>query len=589
MKLFDFLLPREGICTETRLFYHVISGHVVCENGAVAMAACSSVSFDTFFNCFSASKYYKYTELKNVTVRLELEGDFDVRIEAVAYSGNTLLEQRRMQKGGNFLIDLSRLPPVSYLTVRLTAIEDGILYGGGYEADAQPKHIKTGIVICTFRREQYVKANLDRIRAYAASRPEIKEKLHVFVIDNGNTLGKELENDMVTLIANPNLGGSGGFSRGMYEVSNRADEGYTHMLLMDDDIVFYPETLEKTLAFLSVAKQKYSDLCVGAGMMRSDKPYFQHEFGAFWGGWRVFAYNGQTDLRNPSAVLANERVFNPEYSAWWYMCMPLSHVKKYGLALPMFIKGDDVEYGLRACKHVVVMNGIGVWHEPFNLKFSAELEYYIKRNEAILSAVYSPEQNARSLFRKLWRATAYQLVCERYDWAEMYFRAYRDFLKGADYINKIDMPALHKELRTYNAKAIPKAELQKMLGLEEIKPTILNNKQSFRLLKYTLNGYLIPRCFYKYCEYNRQGLRVQDATNLKLRGFFCTDEVLIYNPNTESGYMTKLKKRMLFKFGFELIGMFFKLVFGYRKAAATYQGNLEKLSSIESWKPKFFG
>lgn len=588
MKLFDFLLPREDICAETRLFYQVISGHVEQKDGALAMSACSSIGMDTFFNCFSAAKYYKYTNIKTLTVRLDLEGDFDVRVEAVAYSGTVTLERRRMQTSGSFTVELADLPSVSYLTVRLTALEDGVFYGGGYEGDALPKPVKIGIVICTFRREQYVKANLERIRAYAEKNADIKEKLHVFVIDNGNTLGKDIENELVTLVPNPNLGGSGGFSRGMYEVYNRAGEGFTHMLLMDDDIVFYPETLEKTLAFLSVAKEKYADLCVGAGMMRLDKPYFQHEFGAFWGGWRVFAFNGQIDLRNPSAILANERIYDPEYSAWWYMCMPVSNVKKYGLSLPMFIKGDDVEYGLRACKHIVMLNGVGVWHEPFNLKFSAELEYYIKRNEAILSALYSPEQNALSLFRKLVRAAAYQLVCLRYDWAEMYFRAYRDFLKGADYINAIDMPELHKELRAYNAKPLSKAEIQKLLGKEEVEPTPLNDKQSFKKLKYTLNGYLIPRFLYKYCEYNRGGMRVQDATNLKLRGFYCADEVLIYNPYTENGYKVKLKKRMLFKFGYELIELFFKLVFGYRRAAATYQGKLEELSSVKTWETKFF-
>jgi GT2 family glycosyltransferase len=588
MKLYDFLLPRKGICEDPRLFYHVISGHVSDTGGALAMSACSSISLDTFFNCFSASKYCKYTNLNSVTVRLELQGDFDVRIEAVAYSGTVTLEQRRMQKSGFFTVNLADCPSVSYLTVRMTALEDGVFYGGGYEGEAAQRFVKTGIVICTFRREQYVKANLERIRAYAEKNPDIKKKLHVFVVDNGNTLGKEIENELVTLIPNPNLGGSGGFSRGMYEVHKREKEGFTHMLLMDDDIVFYPETLEKTFSFLAIAKEKYADLCIGAGMMRLDKPYFQHEFGAFWGGWRVFAYNGQIDLRNPSAILANERIYNPEYSAWWYMCMPAANVKKYGLPLPMFIKGDDVEYGLRACRHIVVLNGIGVWHEPFNLKFSAELEYYIKRNEAILSSLYSPEQNAISLFKKLLRAAAYQIVCFRYDWAEMYFRAYRDFLKGADYINAIDMPELHKELRSHNAKSVSKAELLKMLGREEILPTKLNEKQSVRRLKYTLNGYLIPRFFYRFCEYNNQGMRIQDATNLKLRGFYCTNEVLIYNPHTETGYMVRLKKRMLFRFGFELIELFFKLVFGYRKAAATYQGKLEELSSIQSWEKKFF-
>lgn len=34
------------------------------------------------------------------------------------------------------------------------------------------------------------------------------------------------------------------------------------------------------------------------------------------------------------------------------------------------IRGDDIEYGLRNCKRLVTLNGICVWHEPFESKYS---------------------------------------------------------------------------------------------------------------------------------------------------------------------------------------------------------------------------
>ena len=49
----------------------------------------------------------------------------------------------------------------------------------------------------------------------------------------------------------------------------------------------------------------------------------------------------------------------------------LALVEKVGLPLPVFIRGDDVEYGLRLYMRgvdTIVMPGIAVWHEPFYLK-----------------------------------------------------------------------------------------------------------------------------------------------------------------------------------------------------------------------------
>ncbi|MDD3947379.1 MAG: glycosyltransferase, partial [Clostridia bacterium] len=442
MKLFDLLMPREGICTEPSLFYKVIKGEAAYFQSSLQFKDGAIVSFETFFNCFSAAKYKNYTGMNVVTIRLELQGEFDILVESVTYGKRKKLAMGHLNnKKGILKVNLSDCYEIGYLTFSLTAKGEAKLLSGCYEREEDAlRTIRTGVVICTFRREQYVLSNLKKICAYADTDPLLKDNLHVFVVDNGGTLDKSVvENDIVTLIHNPNLGGSGGFSRGMYEVYQRSTtEGYTHMLLMDDDIVFFPETLQKTIAFLSCVKEEYADYSLGGGMLRLDRPYHQHEFGAMWAGWKVSPYNNDSDLRKISALIDNEKMDNPPYSAWWYMCMPVKFVAEHGLALPLFIKGDDVEYALRACSGIILLNGVGVWHEPFHLKFSAELEYYIKRNEAIIAAIYSPEQTVFSHMRKLIRATAYQLVCQRYEWAEMYIRAYRDFLRGPHYLNAID-------------------------------------------------------------------------------------------------------------------------------------------------------
>lgn len=56
--------------------------------------------------------------------------------------------------------------------------------------------------------------------------------------------------------------------------------------------------------------------------------------------------------------------------------------------MPFFIKGDDVEYGMRAAEELILMSGIAVWHQDFAGKYTGILEYYIKRNLAIVSSLW---------------------------------------------------------------------------------------------------------------------------------------------------------------------------------------------------------
>ena len=55
----------------------------------------------------------------------------------------------------------------------------------------------------------------------------------------------------VEIVTNPNLGGAGGFARGLWEHRRRGQA--THVLFMDDDVAFEPEVIARTVAFLRFA------------------------------------------------------------------------------------------------------------------------------------------------------------------------------------------------------------------------------------------------------------------------------------------------------------------------------------------------
>lgn len=577
----------------------------------------AAVSFDTYFNCFSYKCYLKHTNVKKLIISLRAKGRARVDVFlrtlertiddkyyytplhgeksfASPVAPDTLSECRLFARytidgdgyyEKNFSCDISRLADEKdgYLFFKITAEDDGfVLKGGGYYSEiAETNPVKIGMVICTYKREKYVFDNLERISGFVENSPCPFE---VFVVDNGNTLKPrqfERFKSFARLIPNRNLGGSGGFTRGIYELSLRKNEGFTHFLLTDDDISFDISVLYKTVGLL-LAAARPELLSVGAGMLRLDKTAIQHEMGAKWMGKTVRSVKSGFDVSDPYAVLKNEEESDAEYSAWWYMCMPLSTVERNGFPLPMFIKCDDVEYGLRCIKELALVNGIGVWHEPFDEKYSAELEYYIKRNELITAVLY--DKNFLNIaFEKLVRSVARQLLFQRYYALYYIYRAFEDFMKGADYLNNVRADELHAELRKRNIKYKPLSELK----AEGFAPDEIYLPQSKKMpvQALTLNGYLVPYAF--YAKENKNGYRTVDMARPKPKQFFKVKRVLQYNFSTETGFVTEQKKSELFKAGFKIVAISVKLLFKYPFLKRDWKKGFNTLTSREYWQNTF--
>ena len=154
-------------------------------------------------------------------------------------------------------------------------------------------------------------------------------------------------------------------------LKNGNPHGITHALLMDDDITIDTESIEKTYTILSLLKDEYADAFIGGAMLRIDKPNMQVESGASWNAGDLISNKANLNMNVTWDCLFNEIEEYTEFNAWWYCCFPMDVVSEENLPLPIFIRGDDLEYGLRNMKHLILMNGICVWHEPFENKYSS--------------------------------------------------------------------------------------------------------------------------------------------------------------------------------------------------------------------------
>lgn len=240
-------------------------------------------------------------------------------------------------------------------------------------------NVSIAIIICTYKREQYVLKNIDVLKKYC--KDVIK---HVYVIDNGQTLDTKLSDDFIHIVPNKNLGGSGGYARGMYEAHKSS--GCSHIFLMDDDIEFTPEVIHKAYDRLCGFSKEEKDDWIGFGMVTFDKPNVLYECGAYWGGIRAIPNNQGLDITS-GKPLNDKLKYN--YSAWWSLIMPISVIDKYGYPLPFFIKFDDTEYGLRRKNEKIhFYKDLYIKHKSFESKYNHLIDYYGLRNSLITNVIH---------------------------------------------------------------------------------------------------------------------------------------------------------------------------------------------------------
>lgn len=463
-----FVFPNKGLTAEESLYFRT-KGTVITTSEGLFLSRESAVTLDSYFNGFFYSKYLVYTQIHQVRCFLQLCGHVEVSIQCRTSTGGYIeLASVEVDTTLNTVefpwVELSELPAGGVLFLKVKALSDQAhVRGGGYQTDLPPvQHVKVAAVICTFHREDYVKRNIELIKEHIWDNHNIwgRNFLDVFVVDNGKSLHLD-HHPNLKVFANKNYGGSGGFTRGLIEAYLRKDI-YTHVLFMDDDISFETEIINKTLQILRYAKKMDRPLCIGGQMLIEDAPTIQFESGAFYRNGRLVGMNKGLDLSELPALLENDKENNVQYNAWWYCCIPLGVIDKFGFPLPFFIKLDDVEYGLRINAHILLVNGIGVWHQSFSQKYSPHLEYYIKRNELIVSAIY---HNGDGVFKSVWKLLRSALkamllgdprVIDYVLWSG------RDFLNGCELFRNLDDEAWNNKLLEHR-KLPPKSRLRSLV------------------------------------------------------------------------------------------------------------------------------
>ncbi len=530
-ELFSFaLIPHEG----AQELYYRNDGFRTENGGLSADKPGASVMFNTYFNLISVGKMRRCCDIFAISCEAIFTGA--LRFEFFADDGKLLFDGT-----SGVSVKLDDVPEnAEYLYLKLTALSENV-WIEKITVLAECKSVRKilpAIVICTYHRERFAKKNATLLAKYLR---ESGTSGQVIVVDNGRTL-TDFFDDRITLIPNANAGGSGGFGKGMEYAAQR---GFTHIILMDDDVEFEPISFQKLFGFLKTARNE--DISVAGTMLLSDEPSRCFESGGYFdtvsGVQTGFSYG--LDMTKPENLYLNEQEKKINYGGWWMFCMPTKYARSGSLPMPFFIKYDDVEYALRCKMNIVTLNGVGVWHERFDGKYNSDSEYYNVRNFLLLRSLHggiSPKE-AKKFAR--WRIRE-KLCCQQYDMAYAARLGYLDHLKGTAFLENLDAEKNHEKIRKLNYPMLDENTLYEKYGVRFSQEKLDLSQQAAPSLfkKILLYGHLIPNCFCK------KDHAVTDVFFDRKEMYFGYKTALHFDSRTGRGYVTKksLKNFILYKF-----------------------------------------
>ena len=473
----NFILQRlqlpDTACPIPRMYY-TGEGFLLSQDGAkIVFAPGGWVKGDTYFNSFSLGKWKKYTSLDKLALRIKAKGAFRVSVYGISFKNcevskenkcEQLIAEQSLAGTGDRHEELA-IPDCDFedelIVWQFTALECGCeLYAADYvgTSDTPLHEVRLAIGICTYKREEYLQANLAQLAAGILDNEKspLHGRVRVFISDNAETLPPSGHPD-IHVFPNPNLGGAGGFTRCLIEAKFRSDFHPTHIILMDDDVLLRIGTFEYLYAFLSMEKTEHADAMIGGALFYQDEPNRQYVGGEFleFDNWKPQRHN--LDMRLFKNVFANEYASaEVSYNGWWFCCIPETYVAKTNLPLPIFLHFDDKEYPIRHRVRFIHLNGVCVWHPRFsNKQATATLGYYNNRNAYIFMAETAPERlTVKYLLGMLIRGLKSTLYY-RYEMGFLQMRAIDDFLKGIDAFEHTDPLKLHAELSEFNDQWIP--------------------------------------------------------------------------------------------------------------------------------------
>jgi galactofuranosylgalactofuranosylrhamnosyl-N-acetylglucosaminyl-diphospho-decaprenol beta-1,5/1,6-galactofuranosyltransferase len=435
---------------------------------SLVVPAGDRVSFATYFNGFPASYWHRWTNLSDVLLTVELSGTADVLV----YRSNSRGDQQRVDKKriegagtAEFSLPLGNFGDGGWYWFDIVAGTGETTLENAQWSAQVPEYEKgtISVGITTFNRPDYC---VDVLRTLAADQATLSRIDTIFVVDQGTKLVEEDPHfeeiakqlgQRLFIVRQPNLGGSGGFSRSMYETAFGTSSKY--VLLLDDDVLVEPEGIQRAVTFADLARHR---VIVGGHMLNMHVRSMIHAWGEKVNKYRFFwgpAPHTRHALNFAASPLRAtrwlHRRIDVDYNGWWMCLIPTSLIHEIGLALPVFIKWDDADFGLRAQEAgtpTVSLPGAAVWHVPWTDKDDTIdwQAYHHARNRVVAALIHSPYPRGGRLLPESMAVQLKHAMSMQYSAAELRLQALEDVLSGPDHMHR-DLPTKLADIRAFRA------------------------------------------------------------------------------------------------------------------------------------------
>lgn len=450
------VFPLEGVAEVSALYVDTGTGdgsqpgeaYEILGRRSIRVYAHKRVSLATYFNSFPASYWQRWTNVREIRLRVELTGEGLLSVYKSTARGRYSAHASRQFANEVVEIDLPLRSFVDggyYWFDIACAQADATLVSAEWSVPAVDdwRGGKATVGVTTFNRPTYC---LDQVRAIGSS-SDVAEVLDAMVVvDQGTDLVSDQPDfaaaaaplgDRLRMLRQPNLGGSGGFSRAMLE--GLKSEGSDYVLLLDDDAISEPEAIVRAVRFADFAE---TPTIVGGGMLHLDDRSVLYTQGEVWdarSSWMRASGASEYDHDFADETLRESpelhRRLDADFNGWWMCLIPTEILDRVGLSLPVFLKFDDVEFSLRAKEAgypTVCLPGVAVWHMAWHDKDPTRTweEYFIHRNRIITGLLRSHAKRGGLLPLHILLADIKLLFMLQYSTVRLRHEAIRDVMRG---------------------------------------------------------------------------------------------------------------------------------------------------------------
>ncbi|MFS2240940.1 glycosyltransferase [Microbacterium sp. OR16] len=610
------VFPLEGVAEVSALYVDTGSGdgsqpgeaYEIVDRRSIRVYAHRRVSLSTYFNAFPASYWQHWTRVRSVRLVATVEGRGLISVYKSSARGraSALASKSFADETVTFELPItSFIDGGSYWFDLASGDEDVTLVSAEWQVAAPEtwKPGKTTVGITTFNRPTYC---LNQIIAVGQNEHVHEVLDRVIVVDQGTDLVSDQPGfgdaaaalgDTLEIVRQPNLGGSGGFSRAMLE--GLSSESSDYVLLLDDDAISEPEAIVRAVRFADFA---VTPTIVGGGMLHLDDRSVLYTQGEVWDprkSWMRPSGASEYDHDFAEEPLREtpelHRYLGADFNGWWMCLIPTSILREIGLSLPVFLKFDDIEFSLRARAKgypTVCLPGVAVWHMAWHDKDPTRTweEYFIHRNRVITGLLHSDVRNGGYLPLHSFLGDIKLLFMLQYSAVRLRHEALKDAFRGPSVLPDL-LPSKQAEIRELRTKYVDSKVVDDFSALPPVRRSSVAILGSVRkptnpvatlalAVRVAMRQLLIKQA----AGSRRNPERVIPAPDITWWRFADIDSALVTSPDGLGVAWYQRDRATMHKFLWRSIRLNLKLALGWKRLAEQYSKGAPMITSAEQWR-----